>query len=202
MIGLDRLGRLEMSFSKMLTFFLMVFGFITEVPSAYAGEIFLMPMNCSELLPDNGPFIQFFDSVALGMLSKDRAFSKRLMRLKSLRTQVAETKEKGRDENPVDVLMRETICFYRKTKDPLKQIPFDDPDFISFLRKSVKTLEAKVEDAIFQLEYEKFQREIFEKKTQRNQALLRSIEKEALDDAARSFQKISRAAARKVQQED
>ena len=167
-----------------------------------AGEVFLMPMNCSELLPDNQPFVQFFDSVALGVLPKDRAFAKRLLRIKSLREKVFETKDKGREDNPVDLLLRETVCFYRKTKDPIKQIPFDDADFVSFLRKSIKTLEAKVDDAIFQLEYERHQREIFEKKSEKNQALLRSLENEALEDANRTFSKISKAAEKKARTEN
>src|SRR5947209_14947948 len=78
---------------------------------------FLLPMSCAELLPDPAPYLGFFEAVGKGLVAKDRALSKRIFRVLSLREKLAEEPDRAREGNPVDVLIRKTLCYYREQKD-------------------------------------------------------------------------------------
>jgi hypothetical protein len=163
------------------------------------GGVFMMPMNCSELIPDNTPFINFFEAVARGSAADDKPFSKRLLRISSLREKMNNNPELSREENPIDILIRKTICFYREQKDPLRLIPFDDSTFTAFLKSSLRDLETKVDDLIFQAQVEHFQKKEYERKLLKNKTVIDQMEKEADKEADRSFERLSNAAKRKVQ---
>lgn len=160
--------------------------------------VYMMPMNCSELLPDNTPFTNFYQAVARAAVATDKAFAKRVLRLLALRDKIADTVERSRELNPVDTLLRKTVCFYRETKDPLRPVPFDDNDFIQFLKGSLKDLEVKVEDAVFQVEFEKYQRTEYERRVGQNQSAIQSLNRDATREAENSFERLSQAAKRKV----
>lgn len=164
-------------------------------------NVFMMPMNCGELLPDTTNFIGFFDSVARGVASSDKAFSKRMLKVLSLRDKVGEIVDLNRAPNPVDTLIQKTICFYREQKEPLKPIAFDDTNFLTFLKASLKDLEGKVEDAVFNAQFEKYQREEYARKVQANRGVIEALEKEADKDADRVFDRISSNAKRKARVE-
>ena len=159
---------------------------------------FLLPMNCSELLPDNTPYVSFFESIARGMAARDRGLSKRLFRLLSLREKVADLADRNREQNPVDVLIRRTVCFYREQREPLKPIAYDDPDFLKFLRSALRDLEIKVEDVIFKWEKERAERRQYEQQLQKNRGVVDTLKREAEVDAERSYDRLSTGAKRKA----
>ncbi len=162
------------------------------------GGVVMMPLNCGELLPDNAPYINFFEGVARNAISSDKTLAKRILRILALRDKLAEYVDRSRGQNPVDTLIRKTICFYREQKEPLKPIAVDDPDFLNFMKKSLPDLETKVDDSIFQAEFERYRRVELERQAQRNQGAMNSLEEQANHDADRSFENISKAARRKV----
>lgn len=183
---------------------LVGFAFLGSFPawgakSSPDSAIYVMPMNCTELLPDTSVFIGFFDSVARGGATIDKALSKRLLRILSLREKVNDTADLSRQPNPIDTLIQKTICFYREQKEPLKQIPFDDPDFATFLKTSLKDLETKVEDAVFNVQFEKYQKEEYARRVQANRGVIEKLEREADTDADRAFDRLSNNAKRKAQ---
>jgi len=106
----------------------------------------MLPLNCAELLPDTSAFLNYFESVARGIVTKDRKFSRRLFRILSLREKLAEQGDRSREQNPVDNLIRKTLCFYREQKEPVRPISYDDAEFLKYLRSSITDLEAKVEE--------------------------------------------------------
>lgn len=164
-------------------------------------NVYMMPLNCGELLPDTTNFVGYFESVAKGLAGSDKAFSKRMLKLLSLREKVAEVVDLNRAPNPVDTLIQKTVCFYREQKEPLKPITFDDPNFLTFLKTSFKDLEGKVEDAVFNAQFEKYQREEYARRVQANRGAIETLEKEANRDADRVFDKISSNAKRKARVE-
>lgn len=159
---------------------------------------YLLPMTCQELLPDQSPYIGFLEAVAMGSVTADRNFSKRLLRILALRSKLAETSDRARDSNPVDLLIRKTLCFYREQKEPLKPVPYDDPGLVKFMHDSLKELELKVEDAIYQVEFERAQRKSYELQLQKNKEIVERIRDEAEDSADRSFERIATSAKQKV----
>jgi hypothetical protein len=176
----------------------------SETRAAYSdagNAVYMMPMNCSELLPDSTNFLSFFDAVAKGTASEDKVLSKRLLRMLSLREKVNNIADLSRTPNPVDTLIQKTLCFYRVQKEPLKPIPFDDADFLHFLKTSLKDLETKIEDAVFQVQFEKFQREEYARRVQMNRNVIQALEKEADKDADRAFDRLSESAKRKARTE-
>src|SRR5687768_12693389 len=84
------------------------------------GGVFMLPLSCSELLPDPGPFINFFEAVARGSVTHDKAFSKRMFKILALREKLSNMTDRTREQNPVDDLIKRTLCFYREQKEPLK----------------------------------------------------------------------------------
>ena len=86
-------------------------------------------------------------------------------------------------------------------KEPLKPIPLDDADFLHFLKTSLKELETKIEDAVFQVQFEKFQREEYARRVQMNRNVIQALEKEADKDADRAFDRLSESAKRKARTE-
>lgn len=166
----------------------------TDLDSA----VYMMPMNCGELLPETSGFLGFFDSVAKGAAYEDRALSKRLLRLISLREKINDAADLSRHPNPVDTLIQKTICFYRIQKEPLKAVAFDDEGFLHFIKSSLKDLEAKVEDAVFATQFERFQKEEFSRRVLANKDLIETLEREASKDAGRTFGRISDNAKRKA----
>ena len=175
---------------------LMILGF--EGRAAVAPGNYLMPLNCLELLPDSSPFTGFFEAVARGMAGKDRQLSKRLFKILSLRDRIANQVDQNREPNPLDTLIQKTICFYREQKEPLKPITFDDADFIKFLKNGLKDLEGKVDDTVFHVEFERFQRQEYERRANKNRGTIEVLQREAERDAENSFDRISSAARRKV----
>ncbi len=172
---------------------------ISPVPARSADGVYLMPMNCTELLPDHSLFIGFMEAVAKGQVTADRALSKRLFRILALREKMVDAAAKYRDSNPVDLLIRKTECFYREQKEPLAQVPFNDSQFLAFLRSNLKELETKIDDAILDWQIEQEQRGKYEAQLQKNQSLVESLRKEADREAKVAFEKLSSNAKRKVQ---
>lgn len=178
-----------------LVFFL---AFTAYGAPTHENGVFLLPLECSELLPDSGPYLQFFEAVARGSLKKDKAFSKRIFRILALREKMQSSAQQSRDQNPLDLLIRKTLCFYREKKEPLKMVPYDDPAFMAFLHGSLNDLETKVEETIFQREFDKQQRKEYERLLTQNQELEESVRGQAEVDADRNFDRLSSAARKKV----
>lgn len=175
-------------------------GFICRPAGAAigSGSVYLMPMNCIELLPESATFTGFFEAVAKGSATRHRALSKKMFRILALREKIDNEVDNSRQPNPVDTLIQKTICFYRENKEPLKPVTFDDSSFIEFLQGSVKDLEAKVETTVFQVELERFQRQEYERRASKDRSIIESLQKEADKDADVSYDRISNAARRKV----
>src|SRR4051812_4106201 len=87
---------------------LMTKGAIAAMP--LEAGVYLLPINCSELLPDDSPFVQFFEAVGRGNATANRSFSKRIFRLVSMREKAMRSADRIRDQNPVDRLIRKTLC--------------------------------------------------------------------------------------------
>ncbi len=174
--------------------------FTSSAPGALApkGGYFLLPLTCAELLPDSAPFLGFLESVANGLVVSDREFSKRLFRVLALRQKVFDSGTRARENNPVDILIRRTLCFYREQKEPLRPVPYDDSDFVKFLRGSLKELEYKIDDAVFQEEFEKYQRKQYETQLEQNRAIAERVRREAQTSADTAYDRLSRTAKQKV----
>lgn len=160
--------------------------------------VFLLPLECSELLPDSGPYLKFMEAIARGNLRKDKNLSKRVFKILATREKMQQSIDESHETNPVDILIRKTLCFYREKKEPLKMVPYDDPQFLAFLHGSIGDLEKKVEESIFQREYDKHQRKEYERQLGENQDLEDTIRSQAEVDADRNFDRLSKAAKRKV----
>jgi len=180
--------------------FPLILGFVViAFPSlSFAEGVFMMPYNCPELLPDNTPYIEFFTAAAKGAATNDPKLSARLFRILKMGERVNNDFDRSRKENPIDVAIRKTICFYREQKDPMSPIPFDDRGFLTFLNSSIRELETRVDDIVYQVEFEKFQRREYELRALRNRSKIATIEKKADRAADNSFEKLSQAARRKV----
>ncbi len=161
-------------------------------------SVYSLPMTCTELIPDQEPFVLFFESAARGSVAKDRNFSKRLFKLVSLRRKINETPDKLRETNPIDQLIRKTLCFYREQKEPIKPVPFDDEKFISFLRASLPELEAKAKDAVFETEYLRATKKQYEAKLKQNESLVEQLESQARNEANQEYDQLKAQASKKV----
>ena len=64
--------------------------------------------------------------------------------------------------------------------------------------KSIICLGSAVWDTIFQVEYEKFQKQEFERRAEKARSLVGNLEKEADRDADDSYDRLSNAARRKA----
>jgi len=170
----------------------------SAAPIADSGT-YLLPINCSELLPDNSPFLGFFTAVASGTVVSDQRLSRRLFRVLALREKINDNPDLTRDQNPIDLLIRKTLCFFREQKDPLRTVPFDDPEFLKFMKSAVKDLEAKVDDAVFGLEFELQQRTEYEKRMEKNRKVIDAVQREAQKEAEVVYNRLSRNAKRKAQ---
>jgi hypothetical protein len=179
---------------------LLFFGGGTVARAAVSSDsaFFLLPMSCAELLPDPAPYLGFFEAVGKGLVAKDRALSRRIFRVLSLREKLSDEPDRAREGNPVDVLIRKTLCYYREQKEPLKVVTFDDAEFLKFLRPAMKELEAKLDDTIFEYEYERQQRMEYRRQLERNRGIVESVQREADRDAEREYDRLSSAARRKV----
>lgn len=179
-------------------FLLLILVPLSTFGSSRGKPTFLLPLSCQELLPDPSPFIGFMESVANGAVTTDKNFSKRIYRVLALRNKLGESNQSVRDANPIDMLIRKTLCFYREQKEPLKPVPYDDPLFVKFMHDSLKELELKIEDAIYQTEYELAQRKQYEFQLQKNKDVVDRIREEAEDNADRSFDRLATSAKQKV----
>jgi hypothetical protein len=176
-----------------------VFGLAVQgVSTPHATGTFLLPLECSELLPDHSPFVRFLEAVARGGLKSDKRLSERLYKVLAMRERMNTANEQSREQNPVDILIRKTLCFYREKKEPLKTVTYDDALFLSFLRTSLADLESKLDETIFQREFDKQQRKEYERLLTANKEIEDSIRRQAELEADRSFERISNSAKRKV----
>lgn len=176
--------------------FLAQIGF--TMPTGLDFQSASLPMTCAELLPDTTPYIQFFEAVGRGQVISDRRFSKRVYRILALRERMVDVVEKGRDQNPLDTLIRKVLCFYREQKEPLKPVGYDDAQFLSFIKASLKDLEEKVDETVYQWEFERQQRKAFERRALKNQKLVDALVREADVEADQLFGKLSARAKKKV----
>ena len=131
--------------------------------------------------------------------SRHGHFARRIFRVLSLREKTGEAAAKYRDVNPLDLLIRRTLCFYREQKEPIQQVAYNNPQFVTFLRANLKELETKIENAILDWQLERQQRTKYEAQLQKNQNLVDAIRKEAENDARISFERLSSSARKKVQ---
>lgn len=160
--------------------------------------VYLLPINCSELLPEESPFVQFFEAAARGSAARDKDLAKRMFRVLEMRDRFIKNPDLLQDENPVDVLVRKTLCFYRQQKEPLRPVSYEDQGFLKFLKGAIRELEGKVEDALFLALLEREQRLTYERDLQKNRSLIESVRQEALREADRAYTKIVDNAKRKA----
>lgn len=170
---------------------------VFSVPAPDAGQ-YMLPLSCAELLPDMNQYIVFFEAVGRGNVTTDRKFSKRIFRILGLREKLMELGDRGKEQNPVDLLIRKTLCFYREQKEPLKPVGYDDDAFLKFLKGALRELETKVDDAVFQWELERQQRKELERMALKNQVIVESLLREAEIEADSTFYRLSKAAKRKA----
>jgi len=179
----------------LLSFLSCVFGWgaVLSEPGVY-----LLPMNCSELLPDPTPFTNYLEAVGRGLVSSNSKLSSRIFKVLAIRQKVGDAFDRQRDQHPVDVLVRKTLCFYRDTKEPLKPVTYDDTNFVSYLSASMPELEKKVNDIVYQFELEEASRKQFEKILEGNSQLIRRLKTDAEDAAQAEIDKIARKARSQV----
>ncbi len=165
---------------------------------AMSTPVYLLPMNCAELVPDSGPFMHFFESVASGIAANNRALSKRLFRVLSLRERVAVETGRVGDANPVDPLIRRFLCYYREQKDPLRIISYDDSEFLGYMKKELPNLEKQVDDSVYRVAFEEQSRIEFDRRLQLHQSLIEVVRDEAGREADLVFEKVIESARKKV----
>ena len=160
--------------------------------------IYLMPMNCAELVPDTAPFLGFFESLGRGMAATQKTIAKRVFRILALREKLASDTGRVGEGNPIDPLIRKFICYYREQKDPLSPIAYDDAEFVKFVSKELDTLETRVNDAMFQVAFEDQQRQEYERRIQAQRAVIDSLQDEAEREAIVLYNKATSRARSKV----
>jgi hypothetical protein len=159
---------------------------------------YLLPLNCSELLPDNTTFLSYFEAVGRGQVISDKTLSRKIFRVLALRDKLNSTPDLFQGINPIDVLIRKTLCYYRQQKDALQVVTYYDPKMVSYLKENIKDLETKVDSAIFNCQFQQETKEALEKRAKKNEALVQDYMKEAQKSANQSFEKITKEAARKA----
>ncbi len=157
-----------------------------------------MPMGCNELLQDTTPFIQFYETVAKGLMNSDKPTAKRLLKLLFLRQKLGDNTSLHKESNPVDAMLRTSICFYREQKEPLKQVLFDDAEFVKFLKSSLPELEKRVETAIYDWELEKAQKAEYERRIRLGQSSMEAFHNQIERDADNTYEKLSKNAKQKA----
>jgi hypothetical protein len=172
------------------------YGLRAATPAPNAATV--LPMTCAELLPDVGPYLSFFEAVGRSAVNSDRMLARHIFKILALREKMVEAADRAREQNPVDVLIRKTLCFYREQREPLKVVGYDDPQLTQFLHSSIRELEGKVQQSIFLWEYDRQERRAYERELERNQAIVDTVREQADVDADRAYEKISEAAKRKV----
>ena len=178
--------------------FLILLAPLAQAASGRENGVFLLPLECSELLPDSSPYLQFFEAVGRGRLRSDKPLAKRVFEILALRERMQKDASQSREQNPIDLLVRKTLCFYREKKEPLKMVPYDDPDFLAYVRSNLGDLEAKVRQVISQHEYDRQQRKEYERILTENQELEESVRTQAEVAADREFERLSSVARRKA----
>lgn len=156
-----------------------------------------LPLNCSELMPEPTPYINFFEACGNKLAStlEEKKYAIQVYKILYLRKKImSETK----DANPIDTLIQKTLCFYREQKEPLKAIAIDNPSFLVYLKSSLPELERKVNEVVYQIESERLRKEAYEKSLQKNNVIIEKIQDEAYKQANQSFDKISKKAKQKI----
>lgn len=159
---------------------------------------YLLPFNCSELLPDNSTFLSFFESVARGQVIANKALSKKIFRVLALREKLNQKQELFQGANPLDSLIARTLCYYREQKDALQIVPYYDPKLLEFLNQNIKDLEKKAEAVILDLQLQVLNKEELGRRARQNEALVAAERESAEQSANRLFDQIAQEAARKA----
>jgi hypothetical protein len=188
----------------MAKLFLIFLGVLTcsSTYSAVLSEpgVYSLPMNCSELLPDPSPFTNYFEAVGRGLVTSNRKLSTRIFKVMAIREKLADAVDRQRDQHPIDILIRKTLCFYREQKEPLKPVTYDDSNFISYLSTAMKELETKVDEIVYQWELDRVQRAQFEKIVEKNQHLIQKMKMEADEMAEAEVRKLSQKAKKNLRE--
>lgn len=171
---------------------------VFSAPSSQGTGPQMLPLTCAELLPDLTPYILFFDAVGRIQVAHDRRLSKKVYKILALRDRINDFADKGSDSNPVDTLIRKTLCYYREQKEPLKPVACDDEEFLKFLKGNIKDLETKVDDAVFQWEFERQEKREFERRAHKNQQIVDSVMREADIEADQTFDRLAQRAKKKA----
>lgn len=186
----------------MAKLFFIVMCFLTcgSVFSAVISEpgVYSLPMNCSELLPDPSPFLNYFEAVGRGLVTSNKQLSARIFKLIAIREKLGDAVDRQRDQHPIDNLIKKTLCYYREQKEPLKPVSFDDSNFISYLTQSMNELEAKVKEVVYQWEFDQAQRKLFEKIVEQNQQLIQKMKMQAEAQARVEVERIANKAKKEV----
>lgn len=166
--------------------------------SSKDSETYLLPLNCTELLPDNTPFVSYFELVGKGQVLSNKPFSRRVFKILALRDQLNSAAHLFEGSNPVDIMIRRTLCFYREQKDALQVVPYYDPKMVAFLSDGMKDLEKKVETVILDLQLQSLNKERLARRAKQNEALVQTEKKMAEKSAIQVFERINQQAAQKV----
>jgi len=161
-------------------------------------ETYLLPLNCSELLPDNTPFVSYFELVGRGQVVSNKPFSRKVFKILALRDKLNASSHLFEGSNPVDIMIRRTLCFYREQRDPLQLVPYYDPKMVSFLSEGMKDLEQKVERVILDLQTQALDKERLARRAKQNEAVVQNEKRLAEKSAIQIFERINQQAVRKV----
>ena len=160
--------------------------------------VYLLPMNCAELLPDPTPFSNYLEAVGRGLVAEKPQLASRIFKILAIRSKVSSAVDRNRDQHPIDVLIRKTLCFYRDTKEPLKPVTYDDSNFVSYLASAMPELETKVGEVVYQFELEQAQKKQFEKILEKNSHLIEKMKMEAEQKASNEIDKLVKKARNQV----
>jgi hypothetical protein len=174
-------------------FSLGAFGAPTKDSATY-----LLPFNCSELMPDNTPFVNFFESVGRGQILSNKTLSKQIFKVLALREKLNQKPDLFQGINPIDVLIRRTLCYYREQKDALQVVPYYEPKLLGFLGQSMKDLEKTVESTLLDLQLQVLNQEELGRRARQNDALVAAERGRAQQSANQIFDQIAKDAVRKV----
>lgn len=157
-----------------------------------------LPMTCSELMPENGPYVSFFESVGRGNALSNKAVALNVFMVLAYREKLASIMGRGSSDNPIDGLIRKALCIYRIETEPLKLVTFDDPKFIEAFKPIGKELEKKVAQVVQDAEVDRLRRQAYEKRLEKNSSLVEKLRREAEVSADRQFERIARAAKKEA----
>ena len=172
--------------------------FVSSAPAENPSLQFLLPVNCAELLPDNDEFLGFLETVAGNLVATDKALAQRLFKMLAMRQKLLEDNqpEEQAVAHKMETYLRRFLCYYREQGDPLRQIMFDDPGVLAYIKKNLPSLEQKINEILKQGQRHLKDRDRYEAQLRRLEGQISALKIEARRQAEKTVAKVRYLAQR------